>query len=203
MVIRDHPQEMIFEILRESEKPVMSAQDVADEMDEYSRQAIGKHLRKIVEQTESVERVEIGPSVGYYWNHAGTYNLDKVFDGLPLTRPVGGGSGSVVPVVTKNNEILETGDSLIVILERLQSKVAPRYGWDVVEYISMEVLHDTSERELIQTVLSSYLTEGISEMAYIAVQGTIDEVQYQEDGHKLSCEVLTDPSVLQYINPVE
>ncbi len=202
MAIRDHPQETIFEILRESEKPVMSAQDVADELDEYSRQAIGKHLRKIVKQTESVERVEIGPSVGYYWNHAGTCHLDKVFDGLPLTRPVGGGS---IPVVTKNNEILEAGDSLIVILERVgsQPKMGPRYGWEVVEYIDMDILHDTPERELIQTVLASYLTEGLSEMAYIAVQGTIDEVQYQEDGRKLSNEVLTNPSVLQYINPVE
>ncbi len=40
-------------------------------------------------------------------------------------------------------------------------------------------------------------------MAYIAVQGTTDEVQYQEDGRDLSIKVLTNPSVLQYINPVE
>lgn len=202
MAIRDHPQETIIEILRESEKPVMSAQDVADEMDEYSRQAIGKHLRKIVKRTESVERVEIGPSVGYYWNYAGTYHLDKVFNGLPLTRPTG---GSAMPIITKGNETLEAGDSVIVILERVESnpKMGPRYGWNVVEHVGINILNNTPERELIHTVLSNYLTDGMSGMAYIAVQGTIDEVNYQEDNRELSTHVLTNPSVVQYINPAE
>lgn len=196
---RNIPEE-IWRTLYESDKRVMSAQDVADEIDDVSRQYTSRKLNQMAENSRDIERVEIGPSVGYYWDRDPLDDLGRQFNGHSLLRAT---SGRPISVPCSECETqLEAGDDVVVLYERHGSE------WERVEMHCPDCLSDIREDELLESLLAeSYIADALEDvnMAFMCVRGTLEEYSFVDGdtSRELSTYVLDEVDVLQMVRSRE
>lgn len=190
----------IWEILYESDEHALSAQDVADELGDYSRQYVDRQLRRMAKQQDNVGRVEIGPSVGYYWNYDAIDMLDSTFEDWGLMRPTVE-NPLPVPCMGCDQQLTED-DQVVVVFER------PKHLWEMVQTACTDCLEDEHLEGLIQASLTErYVSDAIEdvEMPLVAVHGSLVEQSFedQNSGRELVEYRIQDTTVLQLIRPPE
>lgn len=190
----------IRKILYKSDKHALSAQDVADEIDDFSRQYIDRQLRSMAEGSGSIERIKIGPSVGYYWNHETLELLDSEFDGQSIVRAT---FRSPLPVqcMACERELVEE-DEIVVIFE------TSGHEWHLVQHVCADHLEEERVDNFIQHFLpEQYLSDGLEDigMTFVAVFGIVGEYEFtdRESGREMQTYILQDTAVLQYLRPRE
>lgn len=77
---RDNSLNKIEEAVRDADEHVLSAEEIASRIG-MTRQYVHKRLS---DSDTAVERVEIGPSVGYYWDRTGIEIIENELDGHAL-----------------------------------------------------------------------------------------------------------------------
>lgn len=189
----------IKKILYGSEKRALSAGQIAEEV-EFSRQYVDRQLRRMAENNQYVGRVELGPSVGYYWIHDSIELLDADFEGWRIGRPVSK-SPMPVPCLACGHK-LSAGDDVLVIFER------PTYQWEVVQTVCADHLDEERIDNYIDAFLpDGYFSESVEDVVigFAAVYGTLTEgiFEDQRSGREFGTHIIEDVSVLQLIRPRE
>lgn len=182
----------VVDTLHESDARVLSAQNVADTLG-YSRQYIDRILRELADSDDRVGRVEIGPSVGYYWRDNELQQMDQSFEERKLT----GGYGRSMPVVCNRCEsVVSPGDELVSVFERVQS------DWEVHTVVCADCVSE-QPGQLIQSLLPpEYVSSAAEEqlLDFAAVRGTLQKRTYEYDEKpNVEASVLTETTVQQLV----
>lgn len=188
----------VRQILYESDKHALSAQEVADEIEDCSRQYVDRHLRSMAEGSGSIKRVELGPSVGYYWDHDSIELLESDFEGRSINRPT---AREPMPVLCMGCErTLGVDDELLTIYERVN------HTWELVQTACSDHLADERVDNLVQALLSErYISDALEDvgMGFAVVLGTLSEgsIYDRENDRTMYTHVHEDVSVLQVLRP--
>ncbi len=177
----------VLMILGSSEEPVMSAQQIADQTN-VSRQRVHSMLQSM--EGEMVERVKVGPAVGWYIRGYRDASLESMFEEHGLA------STGFVPC-PECHEVIDDGERVAVSFERHHGA----YEWDVRETICYEHIED--EVEFLESFPHGYIgAEQVRDydMSHAVVTGWVEmrEVE-RENGQVVETPVITDVTLRELL----